>query len=206
MRIYCVEQNYMTHKREKENHVDKDLLLFQKPENALYPTGETYTFTNFDECKLFCQAELILKISKGGKSISREQASSHLESMTTGINFTSINIHDELNGIVVPWEEVKAWPGSSLIGIWSPASEFRNLSDLNFCLYKNREMVQLGNSELMIHDIYDIIAEVSKQFELEEGDLIFTGTPSGIGEVFEGDKLEAFTEDDSVLEFEIGGK
>ena len=205
MTIYCVEQNYLDHKREKENHIGKELLLFQKPENALYPNGESYTFKNFEECKLFCQAELVLKIGKKGKFIVKEQAASYLESITTGINFTSINILDELNGIVVPWEEVKAGPGSSLIGNWWPASEFKNLGDLNFYLYKNREMVQLGNSELMIHDIWDIIVEISNQFELAEGDIIFTGTPSGTGEVFRGDKLEAFIEDDSVLEFEIEG-
>lgn len=206
MNIYCIEQNYLNHRREKENNIAGEIVIFKKPESGLYPSGEVYRFTDFDENKLYGQVELVLKISKGGKLISLEAAPSHYNSVTVGINFTSINIHDELNNIVVPWEKVKAWQGSSMVGNWLLTTDFSDKNDINFCLYKNREMVQLGNTELMIRDFDSIIAGISQQFTLEEGDIIFTGTPLGIGELFEDDKLELFIEDDTILEFEIAGE
>lgn len=203
MNIFCIEQNYLAHKRERESVISGEPIIFVKPQTALLLPDTAFKYEDFDENKLYIQSEIALRISANGKDIQEKNASNFYDSITVGVSFTAINIHDELNGIEAPWEKAKAWDHSSAIGNWMPIHEFRNKNDINFCLYKNREMVQLGNSELMIHDFDKIISSISKSYSLNVGDIIFTGTPLGVGEVFTGDKLEAFIEDDTLLEFEI---
>jgi 2-keto-4-pentenoate hydratase/2-oxohepta-3-ene-1,7-dioic acid hydratase in catechol pathway len=203
MNIFCIEQNYLAHKRERENITAGEPIIFIKPQSALLPTDTPFQYNKFDDNRLYAQCEIVLRISANGKDISEVDTVNYYDAISTGVNFTSIDIHDELNGINVPWEEAKAWNNSSMIGIWMPAQDFKNKKDINFCLYKNREMLQLGNSELMINDFEKIISTISRQHNLNAGDIIFTGTPVGIGEVFKGDQLEAFIEDDTVLEFEV---
>ncbi len=204
MNIFCIEQNYFTNKRDKEQYTFSDPAIFIKPASALL-SGTEFKFPRFEDNRLYAQSELVLRISKTGKSISESGAINYYDAVTTGINFIQMDIDDALNGIVVPWEKVHAWTGSSVIGEWFPASSMDNIREVNFCLYNNREMVQLGNSELMIHDFHSLISIISKSYELQEGDLIFTGTPIGIGEVFQGDNLEAFFEDDTAVELKVNG-
>jgi 2-keto-4-pentenoate hydratase/2-oxohepta-3-ene-1,7-dioic acid hydratase in catechol pathway len=203
MNIFCIEQNYLAHKRERENVISGEPIIFVKPQTALLLPDTTFKYEDFDDNKLYIQSEIALRISANGKDIDEKNASNFYDSITVGVSFTAINIHDELNGIEASWQEAKGWNHSSVIGNWIPIHEFRNKNDINFCLYKNREMVQLGNSELMIYDFDKIISSISKSYPLNVGDIIFTGTPLGVGEVFTGDKLEAFIEDDTLLEFEI---
>lgn len=203
MNIYCIEQNYLTNKREREGHIYSDPAIFIKPETALLPAGSSLNYKDFEDHRLYSQSELVLRISKNGKDIPESEAINYYNSVTTGINFIQMDIHDVLNELIVPWEKVNAWAGSSVIGEWFPASAIGNIRDVNFCLYSNREMLQLGNSELMIHDFHSLISFISKSYELKEGDIIFTGTPIGIGEVFAGDSLEAFFEDDTAVELTI---
>ncbi|MEO5649196.1 MAG: fumarylacetoacetate hydrolase family protein [Ginsengibacter sp.] len=204
MNIFCVEQNYLSHKRERENVLPGAPIIFVKAGSALLPPDTAFHYNGFDDNKLFCQSDLVLRISADGKDIPENLAATHYDSITVGVSFTAIDIHDELNGVNVPWEKAKAWDHSCVSGNWLPIHDFRNTNDINFCLYKNREMVQLGNSELMIYDFDKIISSVSQSHFLHVGDIVFTGTPFGMGEVFKDDKLEAFVEDDSLLEFEIG--
>lgn len=203
MNIFCIEQNYLAHKRERENVISGEPIIFVKPQTALLLPDTSFKYEDFDDNKLYIQSEIALRISANGKDIDEKNASNFYDSITVGVSFTAINIHDELNGIEASWQKAKAWNHSSVIGNWIPIHEFRNKNDINFCLYKNREMVQLGNSELMIHDFDKIISSISKSYPLNVGDIIFTGTPLGVGEVFTGDKLEVFIEDDTLLEFEI---
>lgn len=204
MNIFCIEQNYFTHKREKENHIFSDPAIFIKSSSALL-SGSEFTYPGFEDNRLYVQSELVVRISKAGKNISESEAINYYDAVTTGINFIQMDIHDVLNGNIVPWGKVHAWLNSSVIGEWFPAFSIDNIREVNFCLYNNREMVQLGNSELMIHDFHSLISIISKSYELKEGDIIFTGTPVGIGEVFQGDKLEAFFEDDTAVELEVNG-
>ncbi|MEO9210529.1 MAG: fumarylacetoacetate hydrolase family protein [Ginsengibacter sp.] len=205
MNIYCIEQNYLSHKRERKNVVpSSDNILFIKSEEGLLPKGVAFEFEKFDDFKLYGQCELVLRISKDGKQISEKDASKFYDAITTGINFTEIDFHDELNGLNVDWEIAKGWPGSSIIGEWTPASDFKNKDDINFCVYKNREMMQIGNSELMIRSFDEIISLISELYPLQKDDLIFTGSPLGITEIFPNDALELFLEDDTVFEFEVG--
>jgi 2-keto-4-pentenoate hydratase/2-oxohepta-3-ene-1,7-dioic acid hydratase in catechol pathway len=203
MNIFCIEQNYLPHKRERENIIPGEPIIFVKPQTALLLPDTAFKYENFDENKLYIQSEIALRISANGKDISEDNAANYYDAITVGVSFTAIDIHDELNGIEASWEKAKAWNHSSGVGNWIPIHEFKNKNDINFCLYKNREMVQLGNSELMVHGFDKIIASISKLYSLHIGDIVFTGTPLGVGEVFTGDKLEAFIEDDTLLEFEI---
>jgi 2-keto-4-pentenoate hydratase/2-oxohepta-3-ene-1,7-dioic acid hydratase in catechol pathway len=203
MNIFCIEKNYLSHKRERENLIPGEPVIFVKPQTALLLPDTAFKYEDFDENKLYIQSEIALRISANSKDISEDVAANYYDAITVGVSFTAINIHDELNGIEASWEKAKAWNDSSVVGNWMPIHEFRNKNDINFCLYKNREMVQLGNSELMIYNFDKIIASISKVYSLNIGDIVFTGTPLGVGEIFKGDKLEAFIEDDTLLEFEI---
>ena len=120
-------------------------------------------------------------------------------------NFTAIDDQSESSEEELSWEKAKVWDNSSVIGNWMSAANFNNKEDINFCLYKNRELMQLGNSGLMINNFDTIISAISKNFAITSGDLIFTGTPVGIAKIMPGDKLEGFIEDDSSLEFDVEG-
>jgi 2-keto-4-pentenoate hydratase/2-oxohepta-3-ene-1,7-dioic acid hydratase in catechol pathway len=168
----------------------------------LLQKGTSFSYPNFTN-ELYCGCELVLRICKNGKDINEKQAGNYYDAITVGINFTALYNRDKLNEEELSWAQAKAWNNSSIAGEWIPAINFKNKKDINFCLYKNRELLQLGNSELMIHNFDTIISCISKSFLLNTGDLIFTGTPVGIGELAAGDKLEVFIEDDSLLEFDV---
>lgn len=202
MTIFCIEQNYFANKREQENVVSGEPVIFVKPKNALLQKGTSFSYPNFTN-ELYCGCELVLRICKNGKDINEKQAGNYYDAITVGINFTALYNRDKLNEEELSWAQAKAWNNSSIAGEWIPAINFKNKKDINFCLYKNRKLVQPGNSELMIHGFDTIISCISKLFPLNIGDLIFTGTPAGIGELAAGDKLEAFIEDDSLLEFDV---
>jgi 2-keto-4-pentenoate hydratase/2-oxohepta-3-ene-1,7-dioic acid hydratase in catechol pathway len=201
MRIFCLEQNYVSNKQEQLNGVIKTPLIFTKPYNALLTEG-TFFYPEFAN-ELYCGCELVLRISKNGKNIDENMASNFYDSLTVGINFIAFdNDADSLDEELF-WQKTKAWNNSSVIGKWLPANDFTNKQNINFCLYKNREMVQLCNSNLMIYNCSKLISLISNSYILSTGDLIFTGTQVNIGGLLPGDKLEAFIEDDSQLEFEI---
>ncbi len=123
--------------------------------------------------------------------------------MTVGIDFTARDIQNELKEKGLPWEKAKAWDNSAAVGKWTPLQNIKNKKDLNFCLYKNKELVQQGNSGLMINSFDKVVAYISNYFSVNIGDLVFTGTPAGVGECVVGDELEAFIEDDSLLTLEV---
>jgi 2-keto-4-pentenoate hydratase/2-oxohepta-3-ene-1,7-dioic acid hydratase in catechol pathway len=202
MNIFCVEQNYSVHKQEQRNDMYPEPVIFVKPQSALLQTGDIYPYPRFAN-ELYCGCELVLRICQNGKNIPEKLAGDYYDSITVGISFTALDDRYELNEGQLSWEEAKAWHNSSVTAEWKPATDLRDKKDINFCLYKNRELVQLGNSGLMIHDFATIISGISKSFTLNTGDIIFTGTPAGTGKVVAGDKLEAFIEDDSLLELDV---
>lgn len=202
MNIFCIEQNYLAHKQEYRNEIRSEPVIFVKPQGALLQAGATYSYPGFAN-ELYCGCELVLRICQNGKNVQEELAGDYYDSISVGINFTALDNHYELNEGQLSWEEAKAWNNSSVTAEWKPVTGFRDKKDINFCLYKNRELMQLGNSGLIIHDFDTIISGISKSFTLNTGDIIFTGTPAGICKVVAGDKLEAFIEDDSLLELDI---
>jgi 2-keto-4-pentenoate hydratase/2-oxohepta-3-ene-1,7-dioic acid hydratase in catechol pathway len=202
MNIFCIEQNYFAHKPIQRNEAPIEPPIFVKPQSALLPPGIPFSYPEFAN-ELYGGCELVLRISGNGKNIEEELAGNFYDSISVGINFTALDNRDELMQDALSWEKAKAWNNSSVEGIYLPSANFKNKKDINFCLYKNRVLVQLGYSGLMINDFDTIVSRISTSFSLNTGDLIFTGTPAGVGKLVAGDKLEAFIEDDSLLEFEI---
>ncbi|HXO78027.1 MAG TPA: fumarylacetoacetate hydrolase family protein, partial [Puia sp.] len=156
-------------------------------------------FTN----ELHYECELVLRISKNGKYIQERFASKYYDAVTAGVDFTARDIQNELKEKGLPWEKAKAWDNSAAIGKWIPLQNIKNKKDINFCMYKNKELVQQGNSNLMINNFDKIVSYISNYFSVNIGDLVFTGTPAGVGECVVGDELEGFIEDDSLFTVEI---
>jgi 2-keto-4-pentenoate hydratase/2-oxohepta-3-ene-1,7-dioic acid hydratase in catechol pathway len=156
-------------------------------------------FTN----ELHYECELVLRISKNGKYIQDRFASKYYDAVTAGVDFTARDIQNELKEKGLPWEKAKAWDNSAAIGKWIPLQNIKNKKDINFCMYKNKELVQQGNSSMMLNGFDKIVAYISNYFSVNIGDLVFTGTPAGVGECVVGDELEGFIEDDSLFTIEI---
>ena len=198
MKIFCVGRNYAAHAEELGNEVPDDPVIFMKPKSAMLQPHTPIYYPEFTN-ELHYECELVLRICKNGKYIQEKFAAKYYDAITTGIDFTAIDIQNELKEKGLPWEKAKAWDNSAVIGKWLPLTGIKNKKDINFCLYKNKELVQQGNSSLMIHSFDKIIAYISNYFSVNIGDVIFTGTPAGVGEVVVGDELEAFIEDDSMF-------
>ena len=203
MKIFCVGRNYVDHAKELNNDIPDEPVIFMKPKSALLQPHTPFYYPEFTN-ELHYECELVLRISKNGKYIQDKFASKYYDAITTGIDFTARDIQNDLKAKGLPWEKAKAWDNSAAIGKWIPFTAIKNKKDINFCLYKNKELVQQGNCNLMIHDFDSIVAYISNYFSVNIGDLVFTGTPEGVGELVVGDEIEGFIEDDSLLEFEIG--
>jgi len=202
MNIFCIEQNYYLPQHERPGDGTAKPVIFLKPQSSLWQPGASFRYPIFAH-ELYCGCELILRISKNGRNIPAELARNYYDAISVGINFTALYDPDDLSREELTWEQAKAWDHSSVEGLWMPAENFNNVHDINFCLYKNRTLVQLGNSASMVHDFDTIIAGVSTSFRVNPGDIVFTGTPVGSAQILAGDKLEAFIEDDSVIEFDV---
>lgn len=202
MQIFCVEQNYYKHKNEIGSIKNVEPIFYLKDVSALWQYENPFCYPSFSN-ELYCGCELVLRVSKSGENILPELAVNFYDALTVGINFIALNDEPHEADENIFWQKIKGWQNSSVTGKWLPASNFSSKSHIEFCLYKNREMVQICNSSFLINDFNLIIAAISNSYFLKEGDLIFTGTQLNIGELFRGDKLEAFIEDESLLEFEI---
>ena len=163
MRIFCLEQNYFSSKKEQLNGVKKTPLIFTKPYSALLPEGASFSYPKFAN-ELYCGCELVLRISKDGKDIDEDNAGLFYDAVTVGINFIAFdNNAESLDGELF-WQKTKGWNNSSVIGKWIPADNLNDIQNINFCLYKNREMVQLCNSNLMIYNCDKLISVISNSY------------------------------------------
>ena len=202
MKIFCVGRNYAAHAAELGNEVPEDPVIFMKPKSALLMPHTPFYYPEFTN-ELHYECELVIRISKNGKYIQEKFAGKYYDAITAGIDFTARDIQNELKEKGLPWEKAKAWDNSAVIGKWIPITNVKNIHDVNFCLYKNKELAQQDNSVNMIHSFDNIVTYISNYFSVNIGDLIFTGTPAGVGEVVVGDELEGFVEDDSMFTLEI---
>jgi 2-keto-4-pentenoate hydratase/2-oxohepta-3-ene-1,7-dioic acid hydratase in catechol pathway len=202
MKIFCVGRNYVAHAQELGNEVPAEPIIFMKPKSALLQAHTPFYYPEFTN-ELHYECELVLRISKNGKYIQERFASKYYDALTVGIDFTARDIQNELKEKGLPWEKAKAWDNSAVIGKWVTLANIKNKKDINFCLYKNKEIVQKGSSGLMINNFDNVVSYISNYFSVNIGDLIFTGTPAGVGECVVGDELEGFLEDDSMFELEI---
>ena len=202
MKIFCVGRNYAAHAQELGNDIPDEPVIFMKPKSALLQSHTPFYYPEFTN-ELHYECELVLRVSKNGKYIQDKFASKYYDAITTGIDFTARDIQNELKEKGLPWERAKAWDNSAVIGKWIPLANIKDRNNINFTMFKNNEMVQQGNSKNMIHDFDYIISYISNFFSVNIGDLIFTGTPAGVGEVVVGDELEGRIDEESLFKLEV---
>ncbi|MBS1752328.1 MAG: fumarylacetoacetate hydrolase family protein [Bacteroidetes bacterium] len=202
MKIFCIGRNYVDHAKELGNEIPSEPVIFMKPKSALLQSHTPFYYPEFTN-ELHAEVELVLRVSKNGKYIQERHASKYYNGVTVGIDFTARDIQNELKEKGLPWEKAKAWDNSAIIGKWVDITPETKKNDINFCLYKNKELVQQANSGQMIYSFDSIVAHISNYFSLNIGDIIFTGTPAGVEECVVGDDLEGFIEDESMFELSI---
>lgn len=202
MKIFCVGRNYAAHAQELGNDIPDEPVIFMKPKSALLQAHTPFYYPEFTN-ELHYECELVLRISKNGKYIQERFANKYYDAITVGIDFTARDVQNELKEKGLPWEKAKAWDNSAVIGKWLTVPNIKNKKDINFHLLKNTEMVQKGSSTLMLHSFDSILAHISNYFSINIGDLIFTGTPAGVGECVVGDEIEGFLEEESMFKLEI---
>ena len=201
MKIICIGRNYAEHAKELGNEIPENPVIFMKPDTAILKKGSDFYIPEFSD-DVHYELEVVLKISKGGKYIQEDKASNHFDEIGLGIDFTARDLQSKLKEKGLPWELAKGFDGSAVVSEFYKKSDF-DMRNLSFSLMKNKEKVQDGNTSMMIFSPEKIIAFVSQYFTLKTGDLIFTGTPQGVGKVEENDILQAFLEDEKVLDLRI---
>ena len=188
MKIICIGRNYVDHINELKNQRPDSPVIFLKPETSIINKKHPFFVPNFSK-DIQYEVEILVKINRLGKAISTEFSHKYYNNIGLGIDFTARDIQNILKNKGLPWEKSKAFDGSALIGKWINKSEIPDLKNINFNLEKNGQIVQVGNTSNMLWDIDELISEISKYFTLKIGDIIFTGTPSGVGKVDENDIL-----------------
>jgi 2-keto-4-pentenoate hydratase/2-oxohepta-3-ene-1,7-dioic acid hydratase in catechol pathway len=202
MKIICVGRNYADHAKELGNDIPDEPVIFMKPKSALLQSHTPFYYPEFSN-ELHYECELVLRVCKNGKYIQERHASNYYNGITVGIDFTARDIQDELKKKGLPWEKAKAFDNSAAVGKFVDVAPTLNRKNIGFSFYKNKELAQTGNSGNMIFSIDAIISHISNYFSLNIGDLIFTGTPAGVGECVVGDVLEAFLEKENLLTVEV---
>ena len=202
MKILCIGRNYAGHISELNNERPSEPVIFLKPDTAILKDNEPFYHPDFSN-DIHHEVEIVLKINKVGKNIDAKFAHKYYDEIGIGIDFTARDIQSKLKEKGLPWEKAKAFNDSAPISGFLPKSHFDDLQRLNFHLEINGNIVQKGNTEMMLWNFDEIIAEISKYFTLKTGDLIFTGTPAGVGKVTVGDRLTAFIEGKEMISFEV---
>lgn len=202
MKIVCVGRNYSAHIDELENERPKNPILFIKPDTSIIQKNQPFFIPHFTN-EIHYEAEVIIKIDRMGKHIEPEFACKYYSKVGLGIDFTARTLQNELKAKGLPWEKAKAFDGSALIGDWFDKKQFNDTNNLSFSLEKNSTTVQEGNTSQMLWKIDELISYCSKFFTLKIGDILFTGTPYGVGSIVEGDVLRGFLESKETFSIKI---
>ena len=202
MKIFCVGRNYADHAKELGNAVPEEPVIFMKPKTALWQSNTPFYYPEFSN-ELHYEIELVLRISKNGKYIPENQAETFYDAISIGIDFTARDIQADLKKKGLPWEKAKAWDNSAVVGEWLPLTPASLKKPMHFSLLNNKKSVQVGNSADMIFSFNKIVSHISTYFSLNIGDMIYTGTPAGVGECVVGDILEGYFEEQKMFELEI---
>ena len=202
MKIICVGRNYIEHVKELNNVVNSQPVIFLKPETAQLQTKLPFFIPKFSS-EIHYEVELVLKINKTGKNIQEKFAGKYYDEIGIGIDFTARDLQTELKSKGLPWELAKAFDGSAPTGEFISKEKFKSVTDINFKLLKNNKVVQEGNSKDMIFSFDKIVSFVSAFITLKKGDLIFTGTPAGVGAVKTNDTLDAFIGEEKLLTVKV---
>ena len=192
MKIICIGRNYAKHIKELENERPESPVVFLKPDSAILPKNHPFFIPPFSN-DVHYEVEVLIKINKVGKHIAARFADKYYDEVGLGIDFTARDVQAHCKEKGLPWEKAKAFDGSAVIGQFFPKEEF-DLENLSFQLLKNNKVVQDGNTKAMLWKIDELIGYVSQYFTLKKGDLIFTGTPAGVGKVSENDELTGIME------------
>jgi acylpyruvate hydrolase len=202
MKVICIGRNYLDHVRELNSPLPSVPVFFLKPDTSVVTRNRPFFYPGFSK-EIHYEAELVLKICKVGKNIQEKFASSYYDQIGIGIDFTARDLQDECKKKGLPWLISKGFDQAAPLGKFLPKSSFPDLRNINFHLDINGNTVQKGNSGDMIFPFDELISYVSKFITLKMGDLVFTGTPFGVGPVKIGDRLEAFIEGEKLLKCDV---
>ena len=202
MKIICIGRNYAEHAKELGNATPTEPVFFLKPDTAISPKGHPFFIPDFTH-NVHYEVEVVIRINRLGKHIEERFAHNYYSEIGLGIDFTARDVQEEVKAKGLPWEKAKGFDGSAVISRQFISKDDLNLSDLNFSLTKNGETVQSGNTKDMLFYFDNIIAYISQFYTLKIGDLIYTGTPSGIGPVKSGDILEGFIENEKMFRVNV---
>lgn len=202
MKIICVGRNYVDHAKELKNEVPTEPVIFLKPETAILPKRNPFFIPDFTN-EVHYEAELVVRINKIGKNIQEKFAHKYYDEVTVGLDFTARDLQQKLKEKGLPWEKAKAFDGSAAVGKFIQLDKIQDFENLEFTLHKNGELAQKGNPQQMIFSIHKLIAYVSQYFTLKIGDLIYTGTPAGVGKVEKDDQLELKLNEQTVLKLNV---
>ena len=202
MKILAIGRNYAEHIKELNNEKPDEPVIFTKPDSALLKNGANFYYPDYSN-DIHHEIELVLKICKVGKNIDEKFAYKYYEEIGLGIDFTARDLQQKAKEKGLPWAIAKGFDGSAPISEFVPISNFKDLNDINFSLKVDGEVKQQGNTGLMLFNFNYMVSYLSKFFTLKKGDLIFTGTPKGVGPIAIGQKLEGYIEDEKLLEVHI---
>ncbi len=191
MKIFCIGRNYAKHAKELGNDLPTEPIVFCKPPTALLNDGKPFYHPNFSE-NIHHEIELVLRVCKNGKAIDPKFAHKYYNQITVGIDFTARDWQNKLKDKGQPWEIAKAFDGSAPVGSFIPLSEIEDMSNIEFSMTKNEQVVQHGFTRDLIFSFDELVSYISRFFTIQPGDLIFTGTPEGVSQVKIGDNLEGF--------------
>jgi 2-keto-4-pentenoate hydratase/2-oxohepta-3-ene-1,7-dioic acid hydratase in catechol pathway len=202
MSIYCIGRNYVAHAKELGNEVPTSPVIFMKPSTALLNKGEQLTIPSFTK-DLHYEAELVLRVNKVAKHVKNAHVMDYCDAISVGIDFTARDVQNDLKAKGLPWEKAKAFDDSAVIGEWIPLTEDMFENPFHYSMTQNGNTVQKGDSSLMIYGLPQIIESITEFFTLYPDDLIFTGTPAGVGPTHQGDVFEGFFEGKSVFKIQV---
>ncbi len=202
MKIICIGRNYADHAKELNNNIPTEPVLFLKPETALLLKRHPFFIPDFSN-DVHYEIELVVKINRLGKHIEERFAHKYYNEISVGLDFTARDLQATLKEKKLPWERAKAFDGSAAVGKFVDKNKFKDIQDINFKLEQNGQVVQDGHTKNMLFTVNQIIAEASKYFTLKIGDLIYTGTPAGVGSVKPNDHLKGFIDSDLLLNINV---
>ena len=202
MSIFCIGRNYVAHAQELGNEVPTSPIIFMKPSASLLAEGKNFDIPSFTN-DLHYEGELVLRVNKQGKNLKHVNVLDYCDAITVGIDFTARDLQAKLKEKGLPWEKAKAFDNAAILGEWHPLTSEILSGPIHYTLAKNGTTVQTGNSTLMIFPLDKILAGITEYFTIYPGDLIYTGTPAGVGPTAKGDVFEGFFEGQSVFSLKV---
>ncbi len=202
MKLICIGRNYAAHIDELNNERPDEPVVFIKPDSAILPKEQDFYIPEFSD-DVHYEVEVLVKIKKVGKHVAKEFAHKYYDELSLGIDFTARDLQSKLKAKGLPWEKAKGFDGAAVVGKWKQKNLYESVDNLDFSLTKNGQVVQEGNTSLMLWKIDELIAHVSTYFMLKKGDILFTGTPAGVGKVAPNDYLSGMLEGEQLFEIMV---